>query len=139
MANGTCDLVFELIERFEIPCDALRPGFLQASYGGRGRKAQENWAREWSYGGRGRKAQENWAREWSAYGTEVELLDRDGFAALIGSDKYDGGMRDARGGNLQPLSYARGLAKAAAWLGWHATGPAGRSPPRRAGSRPNGW
>lgn len=100
MANGTCDLVFELIERFEIPCDALRPGFLQASYGGRGRKAQENWA-----------------REWSAYGTEVELLDRDGFAALIGSDKYDSGMRDARGGNLQPLSYARGLAKAAAWLG----------------------
>ena len=100
MAHGTCDLVFELIDRFGISCDALRPGFLQAAYGGHGRKKQENWA-----------------REWSAYGAEIDLLDRDGLAALIGTDKYDGGLRDARGGNLQPLSYARGLAKAAAGLG----------------------
>ncbi len=100
MAHETCDLVFELIDRFGIACDALRPGFLQAAYGGHGRKNQENWA-----------------REWSAYDAEIDLLDRDGLADLIGTDKYDGGMRDARGGNLQPLSYARGLAKAAAGLG----------------------
>ena len=100
MANGTCDLVFDLIVRFAISCDALRPGFLQATYGARGRQAQANWA-----------------REWSAYGAETELLDRRAFAGLIGTDRYDGGLRDARGGNLQPLSYARGLAKAAAGLG----------------------
>ena len=100
MAHGTCDLVFELIDRFGISCDALRPGFLQAAYGGHGRKKQENWA-----------------REWSAYGAEIELLGRTALADLIGTEKYDGGLRDARGGNLQPLSYARGLAKAAAGLG----------------------
>jgi glycine/D-amino acid oxidase-like deaminating enzyme len=100
MADATCDLVFELIARFEIPCDAIRPGYLQAACGGRGRQAQESWA-----------------REWSAQGAEVELLDGKAFADLTGTDRYDGGMRDARGGNLQPLSYARGLATAAAGLG----------------------
>ncbi|MDX1575572.1 MAG: FAD-binding oxidoreductase, partial [Kiloniellales bacterium] len=100
MAHGTCDLVFELIDRFGISCEALRPGFLQAAYGHHGRAAQENWA-----------------REWSAYGAEVELLDRDDFATLIGTDAYDGGLCDARGGNIQPLSYARGLAEAAAGQG----------------------
>jgi len=127
MAGATCDLVFDLIERFGIPCDALRPGFLQAAYGARGRQAQANWA-----------------REWSAHGAEVELLDRRAFAEFIGTDGYDGGLRDARGGNLQPLSYARGLAKAAVGLGarlhggspathitrhgagWHMATPGGR-------------
>ncbi len=119
MAHGTCDLVFELIDRFEISCDALRPGFLQAAYGGHGRKQQESWA-----------------REWSAYGAEIELLDRNALAALIGTDKYDSGLRDARGGNLQPLSYARGLAKAAAGLGAELHGG---SPATEVARRGAGW
>ncbi|MGH7125505.1 MAG: NAD(P)/FAD-dependent oxidoreductase, partial [Stellaceae bacterium] len=34
-------------------------------------------------------------------------------AGLLGTDKYMGGWLDRRGGAIQPLSYARGLAKAA--------------------------
>jgi glycine/D-amino acid oxidase-like deaminating enzyme len=120
MANATCDLVFDLIGRFAIPCDALRPGYLQAAFGRRGRQAQESWA-----------------REWSGYGAEVELLNRRAFADLLGTDAYRSGMRDARGGNLQPLSYARGLAKAAAGLGaqLHGGSPATGLEPQGAGWR----
>jgi len=120
MAHATCDLVFDLIERFRIPCDALRPGYLQAAFGRRGRRAQDGWA-----------------REWSGYGAEVELLDRRAFADLLGTDAYEGGMRDPRGGNLQPLSYARGLARAAAGLGAriHGGSPAAGIEPQGAGWR----
>ncbi len=127
MANATCDLVFELIERFGISCDALRPGFVQAAYGARGRRQQEAWA-----------------REWSAHGAEIELLDRRRLADLIGTEAYDGGLWDGRGGNLQPLSCARGLARAAAGLGarLHGASPAVATVRRGAGWRvttPAGW
>ena len=56
---------------------------------------------------------ERTAREWQARGAAVELLDADGTAQALGSDFYHGGMIDRRAGRLQPLSYARGLARAA--------------------------
>ena len=37
----------------------------------------------------------------------------DDLASVLGSDGYENGFLDPRGGNLQPLSYARGLAFAA--------------------------
>jgi glycine/D-amino acid oxidase-like deaminating enzyme len=45
------------------------------------------------------------------------LLDRQQIVSLIGSQAYCGGWIDHRGGSVQPLSYARGLASAAARLG----------------------
>jgi glycine/D-amino acid oxidase-like deaminating enzyme len=52
-----------------------------------------------------------------AQGENVEWLDRDRMAALIGTDYYRGGMLDRRSGMVQPFSYARGLAAAAAASG----------------------
>ena len=100
MADGTCDLVFSLIDRFAIACDAVRPGYVQGGFGRRGYRMLDSWT-----------------REWSALGAEVALLDGPALAELIGTERYDAGMLDARGGNLQPLSYARGLAQAAIGLG----------------------
>jgi len=52
------------------------------------------------------------------YGYEpVEWLDRDGLAAAIGTDAYFGGRRDMGAGHLDPLKFARGLARAAAAAG----------------------
>ena len=96
MASATCDLVFDLIERLEIQCDPVRPGYLQGAFGVRGRNRLEAWV-----------------RQWSARGAPVEMLSREQTASLIGTDVYDCGMLDRRGGNIQPLSYARGLARAA--------------------------
>src|SRR6202035_4917376 len=43
--------------------------------------------------------------------------DREGMAELTGTGFYRGGMLDRRSGTVQPLSYARGLAAAAAASG----------------------
>ena len=96
LCHETCDLVFDLIDRHAIDCDAVRPGYVQGGYGRFGRRQQEDWA-----------------RQWGEHGVEVQLLDRNGVADLIGSQHYDNAMLDPRGGNVQPLSYVRGLARAA--------------------------
>ena len=94
--DRSCDLVFELIERYGIECEAVRPGYVSGGYGAKGRRFNREWA-----------------RQWSARGCEVRFLERDGIADLIGTRRYDSGMHDARGGSVQPLAYARGLARAA--------------------------
>jgi glycine/D-amino acid oxidase-like deaminating enzyme len=48
---------------------------------------------------------------------QAEVLDRDAVAARVGSDAFAGGWLDPRAGALQPLSYARGLVRAALALG----------------------
>jgi glycine/D-amino acid oxidase-like deaminating enzyme len=51
--------------------------------------------------------------QWQRRGAPVELLDRQRVAELTGTTCYAGGMVDHRAGALQPLAYARGLARAA--------------------------
>ena len=94
--DRSCDLVFNLIERYGIECEALRPGYVSGGYGTRGRRFNREWARQW------------WER-----GREVRFLERDEIAELIGTRRYSSGMHDLRGGSVQPLAYARGLARAA--------------------------
>jgi glycine/D-amino acid oxidase-like deaminating enzyme len=43
----------------------------------------------------------------------VRILDRDALRDATGTDRYVRAMFDPRGGDVQPLSYARGLARAA--------------------------
>ncbi len=100
MAGTTCDLVFELIQRHDIHCDAIRPGYVQGAYGKCGIQATQDWV-----------------RQWSQRGAPVEWLDKQATAQLLGTDAYDGAMLDHRGGNIQPLSYVRGLAHAAITTG----------------------
>ncbi len=105
MAGSTCDLVFDLIERHGIACDAIRPGLV---FGANGRRALG--------------VIDDWVRDWSAAGADVERLDRQGSADLLGTETYDAVFLDRRGGNIQPLSYARGLARAAQAAGAHLHG-----------------
>jgi glycine/D-amino acid oxidase-like deaminating enzyme len=53
------------------------------------------------------------AEQWQRRGAPVAILDRDTACRLIGSPIYHGGWIDRRAGSLQPLSYCRGLARAA--------------------------
>lgn len=97
--GASADLVFSLIERYSIDCHARRSGWIQGAHGA--------------------KVFEDLIvprfEQWKARGVEARLMDRGETAALIGSDNhaYFGGWFDPRGGVLQPLSYARGLAAAA--------------------------
>lgn len=52
-------------------------------------------------------------RQWAARGAPVELLDREATAARLGGGHYHGALLDRRAGTIQPLAYARGLARAA--------------------------
>ncbi|MCT4684653.1 MAG: FAD-binding oxidoreductase [Roseicyclus sp.] len=47
------------------------------------------------------------------YGYRTEVLGQRGFAELVKSPLYRGGMMDPGGGHVQPLAYARALARAA--------------------------
>jgi glycine/D-amino acid oxidase-like deaminating enzyme len=89
-------LVFDLIERHDMACEAVNNGTLHCAVGGRGlREIAER------------------ARQWQAFGAPVELLDARATQSKIGSAHYAGSLLDRRAGTIQPLSYARGLARAA--------------------------
>jgi glycine/D-amino acid oxidase-like deaminating enzyme len=96
LSGGSGDLVFDLIERHGIDCDATRVGWIRAAHT---RKAL----------GELRSV----AAEWREVGAKVDDLDADEIESLLGTDCYVGGIIDRRGGNLHPLNYALGLADAA--------------------------
>ena len=93
--NHSADLVFELIDRYKIKCEANRVGCIIATKGRTGVQYLTEWT-----------------QFWQQYGAGVELLNAQASADAIGNSVYDACMLDHRGGTLQPLSYARGLARA---------------------------
>jgi glycine/D-amino acid oxidase-like deaminating enzyme len=101
-AGNAPDLLFALIARHRIDCDADRSGWVQAT-----RRAGEL------------KALQALAGAWAQRGAPVRMLDRDEIAALLGTRAYAGGWEDRRNGTIQPLAYARGLAAAATRAGAH--------------------
>ena len=90
------NVVFDLIERHQIACEALQSGTLRAAFGPRALA--------------GVRAT---AAQWDRRGAPVTFVDRDAMAGLTGADRYLGAVLDRRGGQLNPLGYARGLATAA--------------------------
>jgi glycine/D-amino acid oxidase-like deaminating enzyme len=90
------DLVFDLIGKYGIDCDAVRAGWIQPATSER--ELVPIRAR---------------VEQWRRWGADAQLLDSAEIAALTGSAHYRGGWIDRRGGTLQPLSYVRGLARAA--------------------------
>ncbi len=90
------DAVFALIDRHKIDCAPTRGGFL---YVARTRVRL--------------RSIEKLAEEWRQRGVDAVTLDRPATAAILGTTAYLGGYFDPRAGTIQPLSYTRGLAKAA--------------------------
>jgi glycine/D-amino acid oxidase-like deaminating enzyme len=100
VAGGAADTVFALIARQGIDCEArqcgwIQPAFADADLGLIARRAEQ----------------------WQRRGAPVEVLDRDTVRKLVGSPIYRGGWIDRRAGSVQPLSYSRGLARAAQQAG----------------------
>ncbi|MGN6808559.1 MAG: NAD(P)/FAD-dependent oxidoreductase [Trinickia sp.] len=93
--SRSADLVFDLIDRHAIDCQPARAGWLQLSYSEKSVPAMH--AR---------------ARQWGRRGVPVELLDRAAVARRVGTEAFAGGWLDGRAGAIQPLAYARGLARA---------------------------
>jgi glycine/D-amino acid oxidase-like deaminating enzyme len=93
---GGPDLVFELIRKHGIACDAVRTGWIQPA------------TSEAALDGLRSRVE-----QWRCRGADVGMLTREETARLTGSSRYCGGWIDRRGGTVQPLSYVRGLAFAA--------------------------
>lgn len=95
-AGNTAKDVFDIIDKYQLDVPLTRKGWLQPAHN------QE-----------GMKLAEKRFRQWKATGADVELLSAADMTRLLGTNKYHGGWLDKRGGGLQPLSYARELARAA--------------------------
>jgi glycine/D-amino acid oxidase-like deaminating enzyme len=100
LAGNAPDVVFDLVRRHRISCDARRCGTLRAAVHPRHVAAIRATA-----------------GQYQRLGAPVEILGRQAVAQATGTDRYHGAMLDRRGGEVQPLSYARGLARAAVGAG----------------------
>lgn len=100
-ALGTSpDVVFSLIERLGIACEATRTGTLYLAHSPRAVASIEDRA-------------EQMARR----GASVEVLGAEATAEKTGTDVYHAALLDKNAGTVQPLAYARGLARAAIQAG----------------------
>lgn len=94
--GGGPALVYELVEKHDIPCEAVRNGTLHMALGKAG--VADIRARH---------------DQWKKRGAPVELLDEAQAASISGARGFSGALLDKRAGTIQPLAYARGLARAA--------------------------
>lgn len=132
MAATSGDLVFDLVKRHAMDCEAHQVGWIQPSHS----PAAFDKARDR-------------VRQWSALIRPVQLLSGAAVTYLTGVPGWRGGWIDRSGGVLNPVGYARGLAQAAAKAGatlheatpvlklermgqdWRATTPNGQITARR--------
>lgn len=94
--SDSADLVFGLVQRHGIACDPVRQGWLQLSHSVAGLSVLRTRA-----------------DKWAARGVPVQWLDAAAVRQRVGTAAFVGGWLDGRAGSVQPLSYARGLARAA--------------------------
>lgn len=134
------NLVFQLIERHGIACEPVRNGTLHCAHAPKG--MIELTDRH---------------RQMKQQGAPVQLITRDEAVARVGTDSVHGALFDPRAGTIQPLAYAKGLARAARDAGaqlyettpatsvnktgqdWHVTTPKGRVVAKRLILTTNGY
>lgn len=100
LSGDAPNVVFRLIERHQIACDALQSGTLRAAFHARDAVGIRTTA-----------------EQCMRRGMPVELLEHDAVRQVTGTGRYVCAMLDRRGGQVNPLGYARGLAQAAVQAG----------------------
>ena len=92
--------VFDVIEKYDIPCELVRSGTIHCAAG---RSGDANIKER--------------VRQWQERGAPVTLLGAGEMREKIGTSAYTTGLLDMRAGTVQPLAYVRGLARAALTAG----------------------
>lgn len=95
-AGRTADTVFDLIAKHRMDVAHVRNGWIQGAHS---RSTVEQVKRR--------------ADQWARRGAPVSSLDKPETDRHLGTTQYLASWIDRRGGAVQPLAYARGLAKAA--------------------------
>lgn len=93
---NSADEVFDLIKTYQIDCQARQKGWLRVLHSSAAHK----------------KAEAD-VRNWVALGATMKVVDQGEVTRLSGSSAYQSGIVNPRGGAIQPLMYARGLAETA--------------------------
>lgn len=119
LVSGSGDTVFNLIRSLNIDCSALQNGWLQP---GHSREAED--------------ALQKRLPRLLAAGIKADWLDRKAMLAQTGLPFLHGGIRVLTGGSVNPLAYARGLARAAEAAGVRVFGD---SPVISVEKTGNGW
>ncbi len=96
MQADAANLVFELIRRYDIDCEAKQHGLVQVALGPSAMPLLEKRC-----------------ASFAALGKACRMLDQDEVAAMTGTERYHGAWLHPEAGHLNPLGYARGLARAA--------------------------
>ena len=93
---NSADELFEMIRTYQIDCQARQKGWLRVMHCDKAlRQAEAGVA------------------EWNAQGAGMEIIDREEVARLSGTRAYAAGVVTPKGGAVQPLSLALGMAQAA--------------------------
>ena len=95
-AGATADAVFDLIDKHRMDVPHRRAGWIQGAHNPDSIEAVRNRV-----------------EQWTRRGAAVEFLDRAAMESHLGTSQYEAGLLDRRGGAVQPLAYARDLARAA--------------------------
>ncbi|MBB5690942.1 FAD-binding oxidoreductase [Roseomonas alkaliterrae] len=119
LSYGAPDALFALVRRHQIACEARQEGTIRAAIDARSAAAAR------------RSAEQSARRGWPVRYASAEEV-----AAMTGTARYAGAMVDARGGDVHPLSFARGLARAALAQGARIHGG---SPAQRIAREAAGW
>jgi glycine/D-amino acid oxidase-like deaminating enzyme len=95
LATGP-DVVFDFVNERNVKCEPIRTGLLFAAHT---RAAAERLEKRTKF--------------WQSRSAPVDLLESDALERVVGSRYYPVALLDKRGGCINPLGYARGLARAA--------------------------
>jgi glycine/D-amino acid oxidase-like deaminating enzyme len=96
LSYGAPEALFRLVERHQLRCEARQAGTLRAATTPKTLEGLHQLA-----------------VQYGARGITAKLLDREEACAATGNRRYPGILRDPSGGSVNPLGYARGLARAA--------------------------
>ncbi len=100
LIGGSGDAVFGLIKRLGIDCAAEQKGWFQPAHSAAmARRLEQR------------------ANDWRGSGADVELVSGDEVARRTGLPGYHGAIFVPSGGQINPLAYVRGLARAAVAAG----------------------
>ncbi|MEM8649499.1 MAG: FAD-binding oxidoreductase [Pseudomonadota bacterium] len=93
---GSADELFSVIKKYQIECKARQNGWLRVCHSSRALKDAEAGV-----------------AEWNKHGAGMSIIDQDEVERLSGTQAYQAGVLTPKGGAVQPMLLANGLANAA--------------------------
>lgn len=116
---GSADNLFEYIRHHQIVCQARQNGWLRVDHCEKAKHASRSAA-----------------EAWNRHGADIEFVDGEALQKLSGSPEYQSGILAPRGGAIQPLALAHGIAQAAKKDGARIYG---KTPATRLVQTTDGW